>query len=222
MVASACSAVVTVPEPSRRVAPYSFLSSFRTSSAPGTVMVTSTTVTPPAIMALTTACACAALRARRTGIRPTRSMICAVVSDILFLFRRRGLSGASCGAAFDDAFNFSQRGHAGVAGGGHGKRAVGHTAADGPVEGLAGKKTVGEPGGKAVAAADTVADVDFALGDVDDLVLVDGDGAPTVAAGAVRRAEGAGDELEVGICGRYLAEHLFVAGDGKLVEVLAD
>src|ERR1039458_5095414 len=138
MVASACSAVVTVPEPSRRVAPYSFLSSFRTSSAPGTVMVTSTTVTPPAIMALTTACACAALRARRTGIRPTRSMICAVVSDILFLFRRRGLSGDSCGAAFDDAFNFSQRGHAGVAGGGHGKRAVGHTAADGPVDGLAG------------------------------------------------------------------------------------
>ena len=46
----ACSAVVTVPEPSRSFRPYSVLSSLSTSTAPGTVMVTSTTVTPPAIM----------------------------------------------------------------------------------------------------------------------------------------------------------------------------
>ena len=83
MVAWAWSAVVTVPDPSRSWPAYSRLSSASRATAPGTVMVTSTTVTPPVIMARTTAWAWATLRARRTGMSPTRSMICAVVSDIL-------------------------------------------------------------------------------------------------------------------------------------------
>ena len=49
------------------------------------------------------------------------------------------LSRDARGAAFDDAFNLGQRGHAGVAGGGHGQRAVSHAAADGPFDGLAGE-----------------------------------------------------------------------------------
>jgi hypothetical protein len=61
MVASASEAVVTVPEPKRSRDPYSSFSSLRTSMAPGTVMVTSTTVTPPAIMACTMAWAWPAL-----------------------------------------------------------------------------------------------------------------------------------------------------------------
>ena len=53
-----------------------FRSSLSRSIAPGTVMVTSTMVMPPAIMASTTARPWATLLARRTGMRPTRSMIC--------------------------------------------------------------------------------------------------------------------------------------------------
>ena len=67
-----------------------------------------------------------------------------------------GLSCDARRAAFDDAFDFGERGHAGVAGGGHGQRAVGHAAADGPVDGLAGEQAVDQAGGKAVAAADAV------------------------------------------------------------------
>jgi predicted hydrolase (HD superfamily) len=76
---------------------------------------------------------------------------------------------------------------------------VGHAAADGPVDGLAGEQAVDEAGGKAVAAADAVEDVDVALRDVDDLVLVKRNRAPGVAAGGVRGAQRAGDELQVGI-----------------------
>ena len=60
------------------------------------------------------------------------------------------------------------------------------------------------------------------LGHVDDLVLVKGDGSPGVAAGGAGGAQGAGDELQVRICGGYFAEHLFVGGDGQLGEVFAD
>src|ERR1035438_1372412 len=188
MVASACAAVVTVPEPSERSDPYSCLSSLSTSIAPGTVMVTSTTVTPPAIMAFTIAWAWAALRARRTGMSPTRSMVSCVVSGI-FSSIQSGLSGDARRPAFDDAFHFSQCGHAGVAGGGHGKRAVGHAAADSPVNRLASKQAVNQPGSKAVAAAYTVKNVDVALGHMDDPILIERNRAPGIAAGCVRGAQ---------------------------------
>src|SRR5580658_4965524 len=86
-------------------------------------------------------------------------------------------------AAFHDAFDLGERGHAGVAGGGHGESAVRHAALDGPVNAFAGKQAVDEAGGEAVAATDAVVDVDFALGNVDDLIFVDRDGAPGIAAG---------------------------------------
>ena len=156
--------------------------------------------------------------ARRTGMRPTRSMISAVG------FGMDTFSIARCGAdaALHGAFDFSECGHAGVAGGGHGQRAVGHAAADGPVDGFAGEQAVDEAGGKAVATANAVEDVDVALGDVDDLVLIERDGTPGVAAGGVRGAEGAGDELEIWIGGGHFAQHLFVACDGQFGEVFAD
>jgi len=122
----------------------------------------------------------------------------------------------------DEAFDFGEGCGAGVAGGGHGEGAVGYAAAEGPFDGLAGEQAVKQAGGEAVSAADAVVDVDFALGDVDDLVLVEGDGSPGVAAGGGGGAQGAGDELEVGIEGGYLAKHLFVGGDGQLVEVGGD
>src|ERR1039458_497961 len=99
---------------------------------------------------------------------------------------------------------------------------MGYAAFYGPFDGLAGKQAVDEAGGKAVAAADAVADFDVALRDADDLVLVVGDSSPSVAAGTVRRAQGAGDELEIRIGRSHFAQHLFVTGDGQLGEVLAD
>src|SRR5271157_3624405 len=123
-------------------------------------------------------------------------------------------TGNPCRPALDDAFDFCQ--------GGHGQRAVGHAAADGPFDGLAGEQAVDEAGGKAVSAADAVQNVDLALRDVDDLVIIESDGAPGVAAGGVGGAQGAGDELEVRISGSNFAQHLFVAGDGQLGKVLAD
>ena len=132
------------------------------------------------------------------------------------------LSGNSRGAAFDEAFDFSQRGGAGIAGGGHGECAVSNAAADGPVDGFGGEQAVDEAGGEAVAAADAVVDVDVALGDVDDLIFIESDGAPGIAAGCGGGAEGAGDELEVGVGSGDFAEHGFVTGNGQLGEVFAD
>ena len=109
-----------------------------------------------------------------------------------------GLSSDARRPALDESFNFGQRGHAGVAGGGHGQRAVGHTTADSPVDGLAREQAVDDAGSKAVAAAYSVQDVDIALGNVNNLVLIKRNRAPGVAAGGVRGAQGARDELQVG------------------------
>src|ERR1039458_364919 len=53
-------------------------------------------------------------------------------------------------AAFDEAFDFGQCSHAGVAGGGHGQRAVSHAAADGPVDGLVREHAAAPHGKKRV------------------------------------------------------------------------
>ena len=99
---------------------------------------------------------------------------------------------------------------------------MGYAAADGPVDGLAGEQAVDEPGGKAVASADSVIYLDLALRDVNDLVFVERNRSPGVAAGGVRRAQRAGDQFQVGIGRRNLAQHLLITGDGQLGEVLAD
>ena len=87
--------------------------------------------------------------------------------------------------------------------------------------GFAGQEPVDQAGGKAVAAAHSIENVDVALRHVHDLVLVERDGAPCIAAGCLRGAQRAGDELQVRIGRRDFAQHLFVAGDGQFAEVLA-
>src|SRR5579863_5756747 len=247
MVSSASFAVVTVPEPSRSVG-CSFFNSRRRSTAPGTVMVTSTTVTPPAIMASTTACAWRKFLARRTGINPTRSMVCAVDSDIFSFLRNVSARSASIpmpkSRPFDElrqvvghltslardarrsalhgAFHFRESGHAGVARRGHRQRPVRHAALHGPLDGLAGKESINEPGSEAVAAAHAIENIDLALRDMHDLVLVERDGSPRIAAGGLRGAQCAGDELQIRISRGHFAQHLFVAGNRQLTEVVAD
>src|SRR3954470_9879924 len=236
MVSSASFAVVTVPEPIRSLVPYSVLSAFRIPHASGHVMVTSTTVTPPAIIASTTAWACFGWFARSTGIRPTRSMICAVVSAMMIprsFFNRRShpprrtrpggapriyLPRNPRRAALHRALHFGQRRHAGVPRRGHSQRAVRHAALHGPIHGLARKESVDETRRKTVAAADPIENINLALRHVDDLILVERDGTPRIAAGRLRGAKRAGDELQVGIGGGHFAQHLFVAADGQLAK----
>ena len=60
--------------------------------------------------------------------------------------------------ALHGGFHFFERRHAGVAGRGHGQRAVGRAVLHRLLRGLAGEEPVGEAGGEAVAAADAVED----------------------------------------------------------------
>ena len=99
---------------------------------------------------------------------------------------------------------------------------MGYSAADGPVDGLAGEQSVDQAGGEAVAAADTVEDVDFDLRYVNDLVLIESDGSPVIAACGAGGAKGAGDQFEVRIGGGYFSKHFFVGFDGKFGEVFGD
>jgi hypothetical protein len=122
----------------------------------------------------------------------------------------------------DEAFYFCECGHAGVAGGGHGECAVGYAASDGPFDGLASEQAVDEARGEAVAAANAIVDIDVVLGNVNDLVFIECNGAPGVAAGGWRGAQGAGDEFEIGIGIGKLVKHVFISGDGELGEVVTD
>ena len=95
-----------------------------------------------------------------------------------------------------------------------------YAAADGPLDGLAGKESIDEAGGEAVAAADAIEDIDFDLGHVHDLTLIKRNGSPVVAACGARCAKSACDEFEIWICGGHFAEHLFVGGDGEFRKIL--
>ena len=99
---------------------------------------------------------------------------------------------------------------------------MGYAAADSPVDRLAGNDSVDEAGGEAVAATDTVEDVDFDLRNIDDLVLVEGNGAPGIAAGGACGAQGAGDEFQIWIRSGDFAEHLFVSSDGEFGKIIGD
>src|SRR3954470_1391058 len=190
MVSSASAAVVTVPDPRRSFDPYSSFSALRMPQASGHVIVTSTTVTPPAIMASTTACACLGFFARRTGIRPTRSMICAVVSDIFFSFcssinlgapasaafaPNLGLPRNSCRSAFHRALHVGHGRHACIARCGHGQRTVRHPALHCPLHCLAGEESINQARGETIPPTDAIENVNVALRYVRDVVLVERD-----------------------------------------------
>ena len=95
-----------------------------------------------------------------------------------------------------------------------------YAAADGPLDGLAGEESIDEAGGEAVAATDSVEDIDFDLGHVHDLTLIKRNGSPVVAACGARCAKSACDEFEIWIRGGHFAEHLFVGGDGEFRKIL--
>ena len=131
-------------------------------------------------------------------------------------------AGDTCGAAFHSAFDFGECGCAGVAGGCHGESAVGYSAADSPIDWLAGEESINEAGGKAVAAANAVEYVDFDLRHVNDLILVESDGSPRIAARCLCCAESAGNEFEIWVSGGHVAKHLLVSSDGKFGEIFGD
>src|SRR6201996_9225835 len=160
MVATHSAASVTVPEPNRSLLPYSRLSFFNTSMAPGTVMVTSITEMPPATSASTTPRASLAERARSTGMIPAASSCCSTSFDMILL---SFLASDTRRAALHDALYFGTRGSAGVSGSGHGQGAVSDAAFHGPLSRFSHEHAIHQAGGKRISAAYAVEDVDFPL-----------------------------------------------------------
>src|SRR5258706_56515 len=115
-------------------------------TAPGTVRVISRMGMPPARIASTASSASAADVARTTGTMPTSRM------------RSTADTG---GSPFHHPFDLGQRGHAGVAGGGHGQRAVSSAALDGPSGAAAGQKTIDQSRGEGVTPTDTVENLEI-------------------------------------------------------------
>src|SRR5665213_1544522 len=134
-----------------------------TSMAPGTVIVTSSTVTPPSAMALASANALSTDEARRTGTRPifrssasTSSLRilspskCSLVNS--YELRVASLLALHArAAALHHSLHFVERGHGGVAGSGHRERAVSAAAVDRPVRALVVEEAVDQARGERVA-----------------------------------------------------------------------
>jgi len=95
-------------------------------------------------------------------------------------------------------------------------------ALDCPFSVFAGKKSVDKAGSEGVAAADAIEDFERALRNVDDLAVVESNGAPIVLSCGVCRSKRGRDELEVGVELTDTMQHLFVAGDGQVSEVTSD
>ena len=94
---------------------------------------------------------------------------------------RQDLSGNAGGAALHHPLDLGQRGHAGVARGGHGQRAVGGAAFDGILGALTRQQPVDEARGEGIAAADPVPDLEpLAVGRGVERAVHPGDGAPVV------------------------------------------
>src|SRR6185437_15381938 len=127
-----------------------------TPMAPGTVIVISSTLTPPSRMASTTFIASSADCARTTGMRPT-SAILRSTSCLVIAFPSRRLSPRNPrGAALHHPLHLGQGGHRRVARRRHREGTVGGPALDGPLRALAHQEAVDEPGGERVAAPHAV------------------------------------------------------------------
>src|SRR5438067_4803946 len=216
MQARAVSASRTVPAPRSTSDPNRRATCSMTPMAPGTVIVISRTGTPPSRIASTTLIASSADCARTTGTSPT-SAILRSMSSLVMPFasaRRRGgaaprarrglspLRSASPGhprpSALHDPQDLVQGRHRGVAGRGHGQRAVGGAALDRPLRALAGQQPIDEPGREGVAAADAVHDLEAGTRARSvELPFVVDDGAPVVHGRGARLAERGGDDPEV-------------------------
>ncbi len=104
----------------------------------------------------------------------------------------------------------------------HGQRAMGNAAADGPFDGLAREDAVDQARSKGIATADAIKNFDVALRHEGDLVLIERHGAPGIARGGVRGAQGGRHQFQVRIRRSDIAQHLLVAGDGQLGEIFGD
>ena len=127
-------------------------------------------------------------------------------------------------AASDQLFDLGETRHGGVAGGGHGERAVGSAVFD-RERGIAlFQEAVDKAGGEAVAAADAVEDLEaVALLRLVELAVAPDDRAPVVDRGGADGAEGGGGGLEVRVDGDGAFDHLAEVGgiDGADVRVEA-
>src|SRR4051812_22709234 len=155
----------------------------------------------------------------------------------------------SCGSALDarsptlhHAHHFGSSRHAGVAGGGHGQRAVGGTAlyrepSTGPsdlrVQLLPGtplidhlvsdQEAVGQAGSERIAAADTIVDLEAILhGRCPKLVAVRANRAPVVDASRDRPSQRRRHDLKVGVARSEGVDHLPEIGGFELRVLLVD
>ena len=82
-----------------------------------------------------------------------------------------------------------------------------YTATYRPVDGLTGENPIDQPGSKGVTAPDAVQNIDLALWNVHNLILIKRDGSPCIAARGVRGAQ-VWQSFQFAISGGYIAQHL--------------
>src|SRR5438128_11015944 len=86
--------------------------------------------------------------------------------------------------------HFGQRGHAGITWRRHRQRAMRRSAFDGPLRSAIREKTIDESGGKRIAAADAVENLQIdSGGGLEKLAVAPRDRAPIVASGGARDAQ---------------------------------
>src|ERR1700723_378029 len=192
---SAASALRTVPTPTKI---WGIVSAIRetTAVAPGTVMVISTTSTPPARTASAANKASSAVAARITGMIPVASARCNTVALFTDFTRRRSTNDSGA-CSFHHLFNFFERGHRGVSGSGHRERAVRRATFHGPLRALAGEQSINQPGGERIAAAHAVINFQIvSAGSFVEFAIAVADRAPIVVRGAGGFAQRRGDDLK--------------------------
>src|SRR5712691_2092103 len=211
MQARAVSASSTVPAPRTTSEPKRRATCSITPSAPGTVMVISSTGTPPSRTASTTFIAWSADCARTTGTSPTSAIFrrtsCLVITGLPLARNESALApqaggtlrspqnppasaGHPRGPALHDPLDLGQRRHRRVARGRHRERSVRGPALHRPLRSLAHQEAVDEPRGERVAAAHPVEDLQALAGRrLVELAALVAHGAPVVDGGALDAAQ---------------------------------
>src|ERR1035438_1247718 len=231
MVASTCSASVTVPDPSSSLLPNSRFRTRNRSTAPGTVIVTSITVIPPASSASTSAWPSRSDRARSTGIIPTRSihffvssklirtparslrLFCLTASSLTVYRYRLRATGyrLSCDpgrSTLHHALHFGKRRHARIAGSRHRQCPMRRAATHRPLYRLARENPVDQPRRERVAAAYAIQNLNLRLRHERNLAFRQGHRAPRIARRRVRRPQRRRNYFEIGVRRRHVPQHL--------------